>query len=282
MRIGILGCGLLGLHLAKALEARGSLSLTTTQKARKEELSHYGASLFVLEGTQINLMREFLYPLDLLIMTMASKSPSDDRRTYQLTCRNIKNLLKEQPTLGPEQIIYTSSTHVYGNHEGERVLETAPLLSQTPHGEALIGAERELLEIEKLGRAVSILRLAQLYGPSRTLSSEIKRISGSTLSGKGNNFTNFTHLDDARDSILHIAEKSLTGIYNVVGETHMPRRQFYDLVCRHYSWPAPTWDQIEGVKDYRHNNIVDSQKIIETGFTFSHPQAFDWLNQKAS
>lgn len=287
LRVGILGCGLLGQHLAQSLKANAYPQLpfgpqlevftTTTRAENKENIAKYSDRQFVLRGTQKKIMEEFFQPLDLLVITISAKDPTEYHKSYLLTCRNIKNLVKKNKYLGPEHIIYCSATGTYGDHLGATVTEESQLLSQTPENLSIISAEKEILKSEEFGTKVTILRLPQLYGPNNTLKSQIHRISGSTLCGKGDYYTNFTHLDDACAAIIHLFHLGLGGIFNCVSNTHLQRHHFYNLVCGHYGWPAPTWDQSQGFFPYRQNKIVSSEKLLKTKFQFKHSQVFDWI-----
>lgn len=274
------------MHLARSLKENRfahlpsastiKIAATTTSEENLEKLQPFTDTQVVLLGSQKSKLQAFLYPLDYLVVAVSAKEPSEYHKTYLLTCRNLKNLLSDPKALGPEHILFCSSTGIYGDHGGKRVDEGSALLSKTPKNLSIIEAENELLKLSPQVK-ITILRLAQLYGPNHTLESQISLISGSTLCGKGDYYTNFTHLDDACASIMHLFRSELTGIYNCAGDTHMLRHHFYNIVCGRFGWPAPTWDQSEGFTPYRQNKIVSSDKLIESGYTFSHPQVYDWL-----
>lgn len=286
MRIGILGCGRLGLHLARSLKedrfahlptpSTIKIAATTTSEDNLETIQRFSDSQEVLLGSQKSKLQAFLYPLEYLVVAVNAKSPCDYHKTYLLTCRNLKNILSSPKALGPDHIIFCSSTGIYGDQEGKVVDESAELLSKTPKNLAIIEAEKELLKLSQKVK-VTILRLSQLYGPSHSLEFQIELLSGSTLCGKGDYYTNFTHFDDASAAIMHIFQSELTGIYNCAGKTHMLRHHFYNIVCGRFGWPAPTWDGSQGFIPYRQNKIVSSDKLMQTGYTFGHPQVFEWL-----
>jgi len=103
-----------------------------------------------------------------LTPTRPSHNTGDDdsqeayRQGYLVPCRHLQKVLAERATA--PQIIYVSSTGVYGQREGEWVDEHSETLPTSVSGELLLQAEQTLRSCHA---AVSILRCSGIYGPGR-------------------------------------------------------------------------------------------------------------------
>jgi nucleoside-diphosphate-sugar epimerase len=99
----------------------------------------------------------------------------------------------------PERLVYTSSTGVYGDHDGAWVDEETPLDPQTEKTEVLAEAERVARErpVEHGGHG-SVARFAGLYGPDRY---RLERyLEGPVTAG----YLNMVHRADAAGAVRHL------------------------------------------------------------------------------
>ncbi|WP_058994513.1 SDR family oxidoreductase [Haloarcula sp. CBA1127] len=99
----------------------------------------------------------------------------------------------------PERLVYTSSTGVYGDHDGAWVDEETPLDPQTEKTEVLAEAERVARErpVEHGGHG-TVARFAGLYGPDRY---RLERyLEGPVTAG----YLNMVHRADAAGAVRHL------------------------------------------------------------------------------
>lgn len=279
MNVGILGCGYVGTVLASHLYAKGyTLHLTTTSEEKVPLLSDYAAKVHVLKTTHQAHLNHFLDQIQTLFITIAPKEGVSYEETY-LACakalrESLKNHGKEIDFIG-----YTSTTSVYGHHEGEWVDELSPLHAVSPNSECLVKAEEIYQSLATKSRKICILRLGEIYGPGRELENRVRNMSGSSLPGTGSSYCNLVHVEDIVSAFDFCMDNNLNGIYNLCNHTHMSRNNLYTSICSYYGWPAPNWDKTTSKEIFKQNKRVKSDKIESLGFQFQHPIAFEWLNQ---
>ena len=99
----------------------------------------------------------------------------------------------------PDRLVYTSSTGVYGDHDGEWVDESTPLEPTTDKTEVLLEAERIALEESpKQGIDGTVARFSGLYGPDRY---RLERYSkGPVTEG----YLNMVHQEDAAGAVGYL------------------------------------------------------------------------------
>jgi nucleoside-diphosphate-sugar epimerase len=136
---------------------------------------------------------------DLVFYTAAADERSEAayRRAYVDGVARLIERLARAP-VPPRRLLFTSSTAVYGQQDGEWVDES----SRT---EPVDFGGRCLLAGEALVRAAPVpgvlLRLGGIYGPGRV--SLIERARRGATGGAG--YTNRIHRDDAAAALLHLA-----------------------------------------------------------------------------
>jgi len=101
----------------------------------------------------------------------------------------------------PDRLVYTSSTGVYGDHNGGWVDEETAIDPTTPKTEVLAAAERAALEsTAAVGIDGTVARFAGLYGPDRY---RLERyLEGPVTAG----YLNMVHRTDAAGAIRHLLE----------------------------------------------------------------------------
>jgi nucleoside-diphosphate-sugar epimerase len=195
LRALIAGAGYVGDALARALVARGDEVVVLRRSAASPPP---GVRAFRADLTAPGAL-DALPPAELVFYTAAADERSD--AAYRLAyaegvARLIERLARAEAP--PRRLLFTSSTAVYGQSDGEWVDESSP-------AEPADFAGRRLLEGEALVRGApfpgTVLRLGGIYGPGRTSLLERAR-SGAP---GGPTFTNRIHRDDAAAALLHLA-----------------------------------------------------------------------------
>lgn len=116
--------------------------------------------------------------------------------------------------------------------------------------------------------------LEGLYGPGRQMSDRFGRFAGTTLPGTGNNFTNWSHLDDIVSAVEFALGHRLQGIYNQVNDDHLMIRELFDLVCERHGLPKIEWKP-SIPKAQQYNARVSNQKVKAAGYQFIHSHCLD-------
>ncbi len=177
----------------------------------------------------------------------------------------------------PDRYLYTSSTGVYGDHDGNWVDEETPLDPTTEKTEVLVEAEDVALDPpgEMNG---TVARLAGIYGPDRY---RLQRyIEGPVTEG----FLNMIHRDDIAGAIAYLlAEDAGRGeAVLVVDNEPVQKWEFADWLaeeCGVESPPKRTTEERlseDGLSEAAKRRIQTSKrcrnnKLRELGYEFTYP-----------
>ena len=119
-------------------------------------------------------------------------------------------------------IVYLSTVGVYGDHNGEWVDEETPAKPGSERGRARLRAERAWQEFgSRHGTAVTILRLAGIYGPGQNALVRIEHGAARRVVKPGQVF-NHIHVDDIAQAIDAAFARNTSGIFNVADDEPSP------------------------------------------------------------
>jgi nucleoside-diphosphate-sugar epimerase len=269
MKITILGCGYVGMAVARQWQQQGlEVTATTTTPERLSELATVAAQAVLLRGDDADKLQATLANQHTVLVSVAGGRQRGYAETYLKTAQTLAAVL---PQTAVQQVIYTSSFAVYGDHDGAWVTEAMPVKPATPNHEVLATAEQTLLATTTPQRQVCILRLGGIYGPGRELGKIYARAAGTTRPGDGREGSNWIHLDDIVAAIAFAHEHSLSGIYNLVQNEIPTVRDLIERVCQHYNLTPVQWDPSQP-SDRAYNVRVSNQKIKDAGYGFVHPR----------
>lgn len=134
--------------------------------------------------------------------------PPDAGRDYRLA--RLLAALKSPP----ERFVYLSTTGVYGDRQGETVLETDPVNPRTGRAKRRVAAEQQLTAYTKDHDVeLVILRVPGIYGPGRLMLDRIRArqpVIAEVEAGPGNRI----HVDDLVTCCI-AATTAPPGIYNL-------------------------------------------------------------------
>lgn len=278
MKICIFGCGYVGRAVAQYFFARKHTVTTTTRHVEKiASLSSFSQETLLLQGDVQALLEKMLPSQDVLILTMAPDASSSYEETYLHTARLIFSLGSKNTPF--PSIIYTSSTSVYREKDGNPVMEDSPLEVKNPFAKILIETEHTLLSLMQMGRKVCIFRLSEIYGPERSIVDRLKKMKGKKFSGDGNKYANMVHLDDIVRAIDFACKRKLLGVYNLSDDDHPIKKIWYDQICKEHSMEKIVWDPMLP-SSHGGNKKVSNQKIKEAGYVFVRPHRVIELAQQ--
>ena len=268
-KISILGCGWLGLPLAKRLINEGFVVQGASRNENKIELlkNHGIKSFFInlmpsLSGHQIDQF----FDCSLLIITIPpGRRRKDVEHFYPVAITNVvEAALKNNCT----KIIYTSSTGVYGKSKGI-VNENSELRPETSSSRAVVTVEKILTRSEQT--QTTLFRLAGLVGPNRH--------PGNWLAGRknlpnGDAPINLVHQFDVIEAILQsIKLNAWNKVFNVCANQHPTKSNYYQWAAKQLSLDTPRF--FSGGKE---NKIVDSSVIRQQlGFKFKYDDPYQFF-----
>jgi len=187
----IIGCGDIGLRVAKQLSRSYRVFALTSQKSRFQELREVGATPIL--G---NLDKpETLWRLSGLAQTVIHLAPPQNHGNCDCRTRNLLRILAQGSHV-VRRLIYISTTGVYGDHQGKRVTEATPVSPLSNRAQRRVDAERVLrLWGPANGVSVTILRVPGIYALDRL---PIERLQSQTpaLPPEEDAYSNHIHSED--------------------------------------------------------------------------------------
>lgn len=269
MNIAIVGCGYLGSEIASIWRTRGfSVTATTRTPEKLEALAKVAQKGMILKGTDEMELAPLIAANEIILVTVAADRLENYDSAYRDLAQLFRHLALEMDL--PRQLIYTSSTSVYGDHHGRWVDEESDLLAKSEPGKILIETEEIYQSLAELGWQVCILRLAEIYGPERELSKRVRELEGRPLPGDGSQYTNMIHKADAAAAVDYALRHHLEDIYNVTDDDHPTRKELYDKVAHQFHLPPPQWDPSLPTI-HAGNKRVSNHRIKSEGFALKHP-----------
>jgi len=236
MRVAILGCGYVGLELGRQLDLDHDVVGVRRSAAGLEAVS--AAGLHPVEADVTDPQTLAAVPDADAVVFAASSGGRDAaaaRRVYvegqQVALEHFA--ARDEP---PDRYVYTSSTGVYGDHDGEWVDESTPLDPDTEKTRVLAAAESVALEkAPAAGMAPTVARLAGLYGPDRYRLD--RYLEGPVTEGS----LNMVHRDDAAGAIAHLLETggAADEVVLVVDDEPVDRWEFADWLASACGEPEP-------------------------------------------
>jgi nucleoside-diphosphate-sugar epimerase len=162
-RILIIGCGDIGLRVAKQLVRSYRVFALTSSPNRFQELREVGATPILGNLDQ----PESLWRLSGLAQTVIHLAPPQNQGNRDCRTRNLIRILAHAPD-SVRCLIYISTTGVYGDHGGAEVHETTPVQPQSERAQRRVDAERALrLWAPTHGVSLTILRVPGIYAADR-------------------------------------------------------------------------------------------------------------------
>lgn len=210
-------------------------------------------------------------PVD-FVLHCASSGRGSGIQGYERVYRDgTAHLVKYFPD---SHLAYTSSSSVYGQTDGQLVNEESETIPVASTSEVLLEAEKNITATNG-----TVLRLAGLYGPERSIILK-KFLNGSALiEDQGQRHLNQIHRDDAAAAVLHLAgnpETTRGETYNVADSSPLTQRECYHSLAKILDRPIPP----SGPRDLNKkrgwtNKQVCNRKLRDSGWSPSFPSFLD-------
>lgn len=263
-KISILGCGWLGLPLAKALLKNDYLVNGSTTSAEKlDVLKNAGIAPFLIvlsENKTTENLTNFLENSEILIIDVPPKLRGSGTENFVSKIRNVIPFIEKSSV---RKVLFISSTSVYNDDDALVTEETIPN-PDTESGKQLL--ETELLLLSNSNFKTTALRFGGLIGEDRH---PIHFLAGRENLDNPDALINLIHQEDCIGIILKIiANDAWNETFNAVAPSH-PSREMY------YSQKAVGLDL--ALPKFNHNNPSIGKTILSTKietvlkYTFTKP-----------
>ena len=239
-RILIVGCGDVGLRLARQLPSRIKVMALTSSPARLPELRAQGIT--PLQGNLDDTRT--LRRLAGLATRMVHLAPPTNDKPNARDDQRTRTLLQSLRLRSlPQALVYGSTSGVYGDCEGAEIDETRAVNPHTARAWRRVDAEGAL---RLFGRATAvrthILRIPGIYASDREGGTPRGRLLKGTpvLNPSDDVYTNHIHADDlARACLAALWRGKPQRVTNACDDTRLKMGDYFDLVADLYGLPRP-------------------------------------------
>ena len=237
----IVGCGDVGLRVARGLQGRVRLLALTSSPARVAELRARGITPLAGNLDQPTTLAR-LAGLATRVVHLAPP-PGDNQAQWWRDPRTMALVRALRLRSPPSALVYGSTSGVYGDCQGALVDETRPVQPRTPRAQRRVDAEQA---VRHFGRAAhvrtSVLRIPGIYAPDREGGTPRERLQKGTpvLEARDDVYTNHIHADDlARAMAAALWRGRPQRIYNASDDTRLLMGDYFDLAADLYGLPRP-------------------------------------------
>jgi nucleoside-diphosphate-sugar epimerase len=275
IKISILGCGWLGLPLAKSLLSKGyEVKGSTTSESKLEILKDAGILPFQIQLEEkqiIGNIEDFLKETNVLVIDIPPGLRREITTSQEMTFVNkVKTLIPIIEKSGIQKVIFVSSTSVYGDSKNfstalEVTEETKPN-PDTESGKQLVIAETLLQSNSHF--KTTVIRFGGLLGDDRH---PVKFLAGRSNVENPEAPVNMIQREDC----IGIIEKSLdfarddnwewNQTFNAVAPQHPTRKEYYHKKAQILNLPLPIF-----AENLESKGKMISSKKVETilGYSF--------------
>jgi nucleoside-diphosphate-sugar epimerase len=278
MRVCILGCGYVGLELARQLQPAHEVVGVRRSDDGGAAVEATGATAVAADVTDADSLAD-VPDADALVFAASSGGRGADaaREVYVDGLRTVIETFGARAD-PPERLLYTSSTGVYGDHDGGWVDETTPLDPTTEKTRVLVEAERVAREVAAdHGIRGQVARFAGLYGPDRY---RLERyLEGPVTAG----YLNMIHRDDAAGAVRFALEREVGDeVLLVVDDEPVDKHSFADWLADECGVDRPPKrskaERLDdpGLSEAARRRILTSKRcsndrLRERGYEFRYP-----------
>ncbi|MEU5884141.1 NAD(P)H-binding protein [Spirillospora sp. NPDC047279] len=272
MRYVVVGCGKVGLELARRWTGAGHEVVgTTTTPGRVPELKAAGVEAVVTRGADRAGMRRAVEGADAVVLTVSPRpSKAFDARARVAEYADTLVASAETAVAVHERVVFTSSGSVYGAGAGAQIDETSPTTDDADASpRSFAAAERAVLGTP--GGAV--LRIPDVHGhpadldyPARVRFAH-ERLGGSVPFAGGSLLYRIDYRDAAA-ALDFLVAGDLTGVYNAYPDAVTPpttARAFAEICA------AEGLPELRFRGEIRMPEVpVTSARLRAAGFRFAH------------
>jgi nucleoside-diphosphate-sugar epimerase len=239
-RVLIVGCGDVGLRVARAMKGRVLLRALGSTPAKFDALRAAGVTPLAGNLDEPGTLRR-LAGIATRVIHLAPPANLHSGEWWRdfRTLALVRSLALRS---APRSVVYASTSGVYGDCGGALVTEARPPAPRTPRAQRRLDAERVMRHFGRAtGVRASILRIPGIYAPDRPGGPRERLLQGTpVLQGSDDVYTNHVHADDlARIAIAALWRGAPQRTYNANDDTQLKVGDYYDLAADLYGLPRP-------------------------------------------
>lgn len=256
--VGILGCGWLGLPLAqKLLNSGHSVRGSVRQKSALNQLEHVGIEAHMIDCQEAHIVGNidaFLQGVSRLYVILPPGIRKNPTRDFVAVVRHLLTYINKSQV---KELVFTSSTGVFGGQQGLVLPKTQPL-PDSDSGRQLVEVEKLLLSQSSF--STQILRLGGLIDLDRH---PAKTLARKNVIMEPQAPVNLIHRTDAVGLLIHLPTHApWKAVYHGVTPWHPSKKDFYNQAAKELGLTQLPFSETIGttnkmVKDPRVENMLD-------------------------
>jgi nucleoside-diphosphate-sugar epimerase len=264
-RVLIAGCGYVGTATADLFQAAGwEVEGWTHSEDSASQLSAKPYPVRAVDITDRDAVQNAGRTFNTIIHCASTGGGGAEsyRRIYSRGATNLIQILQ------PDRFLFTSSTSVYAQTNGDWVDEDSAAEPQHETGKILRETEAFVRQSSGI-----VARLAGIYGPGRSALLRKFLTGEARVEDGGERYQNQAHRDDIASALLHLAKSPEDpGLVNVTDDEPLTQRECYEWLAAKLNRPLPlegsqTRDRKRGLSNKR----VSNQKMRTLGWTPQFP-----------
>lgn len=264
-QISIIGCGWLGLPLAKTLIYQGFMVKgSTTSKDKLTTLHNAGIKAYEIQLNENGItgdVTDFLNESETVVINIP---PGLRKHPNKNHVAEIQQLIRAIERSTIKNVIYICATSVFEDETSFPIITSSTLPNATSvNGKQLIAIEDKLKENTNFN--TSIIRFGGLF--------DEQRHPGTYLAGRNNLSNleapvNLIHKKDCINIIsLILKNKVWNDVFNAAYPEHPTKKDYYTKYCQQHQLAVPIFDETKKSK----GKIIESKKLEHLlRYTFKH------------
>ena len=286
----IVGCGDIGLRVARLLAGRWRVLALTSSAARDRRAARGGIRPLRGDLDDAGFARA---PRRSRRRRPSPRAAAGERHDDPRT-RHLVAALARSPRL--RRLVYGSTSGVYGDRAGALTDETAPLRPATDRARRRVDAEARLRHFGRAsGVAVTLLRIPGIYALDRPGGDPRERVARGTpvLAAGDDVHTSHIHADDlARACVAALHRGRPQRVVNVADDSDLKMGDYFDLVADRFGLARPPRlardDAAAVLSPLQMSFLGESRRLVnarmknELRLVLRHPTVADGLDAPAA
>ena len=260
--ISVLGCGWLGLPLARNLISLGyTVRGSTTSADKFKALADSGIIPYQISiDPPTSIETKDFFRADTLFLNIPFRRVLEAPSFY---LEQINDVIQKMKGSAVKTVIFASSTSVYPDDCA--VADERMVINPDDPRSIVLRTVENLLQSHKNFKTV-ILRFGGLYGGTRKIG---KFLAGKKDIPDGESPVNLVHLDDCVAIVTAVIQRNIQNeIFNVCSDKHPTRSELYTQAAHALGLPVPQFSSRASPKA----KIVSNEKVKKLlGYKFLHP-----------
>ena len=274
-RILVAGCGYVGEATADLFHAAGwRVEGWVHSKESAARLSAKPYRVGLTDISQRDQVAKQTEAFDAVIHCVSSRG-GDAEMYRRIYLNGARNLLDSFPAA---TILFTSSTSVYAQHDGEWVTEESETKPRRENSRILLETEKLILD-----KGGIVARLAGIYGPGRSALLSKFLNATVTIDPENDRFVNQVHREDIASALFLLLNREPQPrghIFNIVDDDPILQSACYGWLAWRLNRPLPPIGQSQQQRKRGDTDKqVSNSKLLQLGWTPQYPTFADAMEK---